>query len=595
MDKLHVERTVTPLTILGAGIKVGLIGGIVAVLIALQGMIQTFSTRDVVSGILSMSQSLLLITFFGTAYVAVDRSRLTNRLLILVVGASSGFISSLLLVILIWLGSVVDLGGMFINATPLLYELLTFKQGVATGSLIQLIFGIGTGIASALIYLLPSRARRPILMGLVTILAFGFFQDWIIRTVSNTPPLFRFALESASRFVYVSNGLATTGTIVLFVLIAALYFLGAEKGSAFQGAVNKLPPAGRRAYQATIAIVLILILLLLPVFLGIENCEILDNVGLFVLMGLGLNIVVGFAGLLDLGYVAFFAIGAYTVGFLTSTELAHPQIMGNWWAALPFGLIVVVFGGIFLGVPVLKMRGDYLAIVTLGFGEIIRLLAGSDLLLPFLGGAQGTRSIARPDIGPIQFGFQRFTLPLLGQIEFQVQQEFYYLIIAGCLLAVFVAVRAKNSRLGRAWMAVREDEDVAQAMGINLVATKLTAFAMGAFFGGLSGALQASKLGSIFPFSFNFIVSINVLSLIIIGGMGSIPGVAAGALLLVGVPELLREFAEYRLLFYGAALVLMMLLRPEGFWPEAARKRELHEAGPGEAKPEPELASPAGA
>jgi branched-chain amino acid transport system permease protein len=231
----------------------------------------------------------------------------------------------------------------------------------------------------------------------------------------------------------------------------------------------------------------------------------------------------------------------------------------------------------------------------LGFGEIIRLLAGSDLLLPLLGGAQGTRSIARPDIGPIQFGFQRFTLPLLGQIEFQVQQEFYYLIIAGCLLAVFVAVRVKNSRLGRAWMAVREDEDVAQAMGINLVATKLAAFAMGAFFGGLSGALQASKLGSIFPFSFNFIVSVNVLALIIIGGMGSIPGVAAGSFLLIGLPELLREFAEYRLLFYGAALVLMMLLRPEGFWPEAARKRELHEAGPGEAEPEPDLASPAGA
>jgi branched-chain amino acid transport system permease protein len=431
--------------------------------------------------------------------------------------------------------------------------------------------------------------------GLVTILAFGFFQDWVIRTISNTPPLFRFVLEGASRFVYAGNGVATIGTIVLFVLTAALYFLWAEKGSAFRGAVNKLSPAGRRAYRVTIGAVLILILLSPPVFLGIQNCEILDTVGLFVLMGLGLNIVVGFAGLLDLGYVAFFAIGAYAVGFLTSTELAHPQIMGNWWAALPFGLVVAVLAGIVLGVPVLKMRGDYLAIVTLGFGEIIRLLAGSDLLLPLLGGAQGTRSIARPDIGPIQFGFQRFTLPLLGQIEFQVQQEFYYLIIAGCLLAVFVAVRVKNSRLGRAWMAVREDEDVAQAMGINLVATKLAAFAMGAFFGGLSGALQASKLGSIFPFSFNFIVSVNVLALIIIGGMGSIPGVAAGSFLLIGLPELLREFAEYRLLFYGAALVLMMLLRPEGFWPEAARKRELHEAGPGEAEPEPDLASPAGA
>jgi branched-chain amino acid transport system permease protein len=263
-------------------------------------------------------------------------------------------------------------------------------------------------------------------------------------------------------------------------------------------------------------------------------------------------------------------------------------MFGNWWPALPFAVAVAVFAGFILGVPVLKMRGDYLAIVTLGFGEITRLLAGSDMLKDFLGGAQGARSIAKPDIGPIQFGFQQFTLPLLGQVQFQVQQEFYYLFLGACLLAIFVAIRVKDSRLGRAWMAMREDEDVAQAMGINLVATKLLAFSMGAFFGGLSGALNASKVGSIFPNSFSFLISINVLSVIIVGGMGSIPGVIMGALALVAIPELTREFAEFRYLFYGLALVVMMLIRPEGLVPEVRRREELEEAriegetGPGE-------------
>jgi branched-chain amino acid transport system permease protein len=575
--KSNAERVAAFVAVLGTGVRIGLVGGIVAVSIALQGMIQVFSTRDIVGGILSMGQSLLLITFFAVAYVAVSRSGSTNPFLRLVIGALSGFISSLLLVILIWLGSVVYLGNVFINATQQLYDLLTFQQGLAIGSLMQLILGIGAGIAAALIYLLPSRARRPIAVGFVTVLAFGFFQDWIIRTVSNTPPTIQSVLEIISDAVYVSNGLAPAGALALFVLIAALNFLWSAKGSAVQSTINKLPPTGRRAYRVTTIGILILLLLLLPALLGIENSEILDNVGMYLLMGLGLNIVVGFAGLLDLGYVAFFAIGAYTAGVLTSTELGHAPILTNWWAALPFALVAVVFAGIVLGVPVLKMRGDYLAIVTLGFGEIIRLLAGSDMLKDILGGAQGTRSIAKPDIGPIQFGLHRFTLPLLGEINFQVQQEFYYLFLAACLFAIFVALRVKNSRLGRTWMAMREDEDVAQAMGINLVATKLLAFGMGAFFGGLGGAMNASKLGSIFPFSFNFLISINVLSVIIVGGMGSIPGVIMGALALVAIPELTREFADFRYLFYGAALVVMMLVRPGGLWPEAIYERELRE------------------
>jgi branched-chain amino acid transport system permease protein len=223
-----------------------------------------------------------------------------------------------------------------------------------------------------------------------------------------------------------------------------------------------------------------------------------------------------------------------------------------------------VISGVILGIPVLKMRGDYLAIATLGFGEIIRILVLSDFLRPWLGGAQGVGKIPKAFIGSLEFG---------------TPQMVYYLILAGCFLVAFISYRLRDSRLGRAWMAVREDEDVAQAMGINLVATKLLAFATGAAFSALSGAIFASKLSSVYPHSFNVMISINVICLIIVGGMGSIPGVIVGSIALVGLPELLREFAEYRLLVYGAALVVMMLLKPEGLWPSEIRRRELHEDG----------------
>jgi branched-chain amino acid transport system permease protein len=278
-------------------------------------------------------------------------------------------------------------------------------------------------------------------------------------------------------------------------------------------------------------------------------------------MGLGLNIVVGFAGLLDLGYVAFFAIGAYTMGLLTSTTELGAVEGFNFWLAIPVSVVVAVFFGIVLGFPVLRMRGDYLAITTLGFGEIIRILALSDWLKPYIGGAQGILRIPPPSI---------------GGLEFDTPQMMYYIVLFGALLAAFIAVRLRDSRLGRQWMALREDEDVAEAMGINLISTKLLAFAIGAGFSGLSGAIFAARVGTIFPHSFNLLISINVLALIIVGGLGSIPGVVIGALILVGMPELLREFAEYRLLMYGILLIVMMLTRPEGFLPAETIRREFH-------------------
>ena len=206
------------------------------------------------------------------------------------------------------------------------------------------------------------------------------------------------------------------------------------------------------------------------------------------------------------------------------------------------------------------MRGDYLAIATLGFGEIIRLLALSDWLKPIIGGAQGVLFIPPPNF---------LGIDLIGP------QRLYYIILGACLLAVFVSSRLNNSRIGRQWMAIREDEDVASAMGINTARSKLLAFTISAATGGLAGAIFAAKLGTIFPSSFNLLVSVNVLSLIIIGGLGSLPGIIVGALFLVGLPELLREFDEFRLLLYGTLMVTMMLARPEGLWPSAVYRREV--------------------
>jgi branched-chain amino acid transport system permease protein len=566
---------------LKTALQIGSIGGIVAVSIALQGMMQAFSVRDIISGVISLSQTLLLITFFGAAYVALSRTQSKNPVFALIVGVISGLVASAFPVILVWLGTVIPLGQMFISATQVMYDLLTFKQGAGTGSIALLLLGGACGIVAAVLVLLPVKLRGAVLGGLIAVFSFGLLEDLIKTTLSNWP-----LFTPITNFLYKSNGLAIEGALALFLLFVAISLVRSIWGPSVSQKVNALPAASRRTLRGGSIGIAVVLLLLLPVLLGLYISDVLDTVGLYLVMGLGLNIVVGFAGLLDLGYVAFYAIGSYTVGILTSPEHVT-GIIHNWWLAFPFGIIMAVFAGIILGIPVLRMRGDYLAIVTLGFGEIIRLLAISDFMKPIEGGAQGIQGIPTPDIGPIQFVQQQINLPLLGTIQFTPSQMFFYIYLAACVLVIFISMRVKNSRLGRAWMAVREDEDVAQAMGINLVATKLMAFGMGASFGGLAGAIFASKLQSVYPTSFSFIVSINVLALIIIGGMGNIPGVIVGALVLMGLPELLREVGDYRYLFYGIGLVVMMLTRPEGLFPEARRRLELEEFREDGEKPPP--------
>lgn len=323
---------------------------------------------------------------------------------------------------------------------------------------------------------------------------------------------------------------------------------------------------GSRAFRPTINVLLLLALFLVPLQLSQFWNYTLGTVGIYVLLGLGLNIVVGLSGLLDLGYVAFFAIGAYTVALLTAPAPHH--LLWSFWVALPIGVILAGFAGVVLGVPVLRMRGDYLAIVTLGFGEIIRILSKSDLLTSFTGGPKGIQNVGGPGA-------------LLGFLSNELNE--LYLIILLIFLAIFMTLRLQHSRVGRAWEAMREDETVAGAMGINTLQHKLMAFGIGAAFAGLGGVLFASRNQFTGPEDFNLMVSINVLAVVIVGGMGSIPGVIAGAFVLKGIPEILREMENYRIILFGALLVIMMLLRPEGLFPSTRRKMEVHREKPDEA------------
>ncbi len=537
--------------------KLGLIAGIIVLSVSAIGMVESFDERDIITDVFSLGQLLL----FGASLIAgylvwnQEKEGSVSAGVILVRGVIVGFLSAIPVLGLIFLTLIWDnIRDSLVNVSPTLIEILTFGQGPIVGSLILL--GVMTllGMIGAAFHILPERVKKPLLTGVLWVLAVGLLSEILLLILRP------YTARSVQKFLFGSKGITVqTAVIVFFIAIIFDIIWNTRGRETYQKRVIRLDDKQKKLLRNINIGLGILIVLILPFAVGTYLTEVLDIVGTFVLMGLGLNIVVGFAGLLDLGYVAFFAIGAYTMGLLTSQGDLGAGL--SFWIALPFCVIAATLAGIILGVPVLGMRGDYLAIVTLGFGEIIRVLVVSDVLKPFIGGAQGILQIGKPEI--LSFVF--------------VQPEhYYYLILAGCVLAIFVASRLRDSRLGRQWMALREDEDVAEAVGIRLINTKLLAFAIGAAFSGLAGAIFASRLSSIFPHSFGLLISINVLCLIIVGGLGSLPGVVLGAFVLVGLPELLREFAEYRLLFYGILLIATMLLRPEGLWPSAIRKRELH-------------------
>ena len=281
-----------------------------------------------------------------------------------------------------------------------------------------------------------------------------------------------------------------------------------------------------------------------PFLFSMYQTNIMISALIYIMLGLGLNIVVGLAGLLDLGFVAFYAVGAY------SYALLHEHFALGFWIVLPMAAIMGSFVGILLGFPVLRLRGDYLAIVTLGFGEIIRLVLEN--WGAFTHGPSGISNIPRPDFFGFEFGIK-------GGIIFM-----YFLMIALVILTIIVVTRLKYSRIGRAWLALREDEIACQAMGIDKTRTKLTAFALGATWAAMAGVVFAAKTSFINPASFTFMESAIILSIVVLGGMGSTVGVICGALILVLLPEYLRAFAEYRMIVFGATMVLFMVFRPQG-------------------------------
>ena len=329
-------------------------------------------------------------------------------------------------------------------------------------------------------------------------------------------------------------------------------------------------------------------LLLLPFALsyaGTAWVRIANFAMLYVLLALGLNIVVGFAGLLDLGYIAFYAVGAYVYALLASPQFG---LHLPFWVILPIGAAVAALFGVMLGAPTLKLRGDYLAIVTLGFGEIVRIFL-NNLSQPvnITRGPQGIAGIDPVRLAGVDFSR---TDTVLGA-AFSGPMKYYYLLLLLLLAIVLINVRLQNSRIGRAWEAIREDEVAARAMGIDTTGMKLLAFAMGASFGGVAGGMFAAIQGFISPESFVLVESVMVVSMVVLGGMGNVAGVILGALLLAFVPEFLRWTVEpvqqalfgkmlvepevIRMLIFGLALVLVMLFRPAGVLPSAVRKREL--------------------
>ena len=519
--------------ILRKKLKTGMIGGSVILYFALIGMLEAFEDRFVITGVIGLGTTLVLVTLIGTGYLASKDEEFPPIRSGLVAGAIAGLFMTVVLLIFEGMQAAeIPIRNMFVSVTPALLDLLEFGRGLIVGSILLILIGGAVGAAAAALRTLQAELKGAIVYGLS--MALG---------ISLAEPLLRGIIEGLSipsGWLYSRGGMTIVGTIIVVGVSGYGRWEWLRRKDAIAETRAHMPEGKKRTYSRIALIALVASLVALPWVVGPFISDVLGTVGLYVLLGLGLNIVVGYAGLLDLGYVAFFAVGAYATGVLTSTASYLVTTEGggfaahgfmNFWVALPVVVIIAVIIGALIGAPVLRLRGDYLA--------------------------QGLLRV--PPAPPASWDLRN-------------PQNLYYLIMAFGLIAAYVAYRLRDSRVGRAWAAMREDESVAEAMGVSVVGYKLLAFAMGAGVGSLGGVFFAAKLGSIFPNSFTLLVSINVL----LGGIGSIPGVVVGAFVLVGLPEFLREFGEFRLLIYGAILVGIMILRPEGLIPNKRRERELH-------------------
>ncbi|MFQ5966314.1 MAG: branched-chain amino acid ABC transporter permease [Acidimicrobiia bacterium] len=549
----------------------GLFAGITFAFVASIGAVERLSDRFVIDPILNMGYAAIIWIPLAFGYIASRKPSFeglpapVNDRTNVIAGALAGLIGGVVASGFLVLIDAVDLRSVFRNISPALLDLLTFGRGLGFGIAVLVVPGVVLGGLGGAMHLLSPGWRKAVGGGLLWVLIIGFLQ------IPVTQILKELSLDFIPDAMYGNfGGLTWYTALIVFAIAVILSLRYSSRGVGFRARWEAQSEGQKRRNGLILAVALLLAAAVLPAFLGSFLNDLLSTVGLFLLMGLGLNIVVGLAGLLDLGYVAFFAVGAYATAVLTSpgSPALTPQL--TFILAILFVVLAAAIAGIFVGTPVIRMRGDYLAIVTLGFGEIARIMLGSDWLKPVFGGAQGILQIPAIELGPIT-------------IRGTDNQAVLYIVFAFLVLTVYVSWRLQESRVGRAWMAMREDEQVAEVMGINTVQAKLLAFVVGAIMASFGGALFASKIGSVFPNSFELEISLIVLVLIIVGGMGSIPGVAVGALVLIGVlggprtSGLLREFEEFKLLIYGALLIFMMLKRPEGLVPSKRRAQELHQ------------------
>lgn len=556
-------------------IRAGLLAGLVMSFTSAIGMVEDFDRRMIIDGLFSLG-FLALLWYVPIAGYKVGDEKVLEGMEIppksrkhVLAGVLVGLIGGVVLLALILITNAMDLRDVFIRLSPNLVALLTFSDNPADPNFgVGAIFLIGMpgllGAVGGALHLVSPRLRRQIVVAPTAIILSALVKD-VIGQIMRT-----FGLDTVVRQLYRNGAVRLVPAIIIAAV--AFYLAGRERRetSRIREFLTHPDPKVRTRHSLIVGAGSVVVVVAAPWVLGSLLSEILATTGIFLLMALGLNIVVGFAGLLDLGYVAFFAVGAYTSAVLTSPLSPFFSPEWPWWYTLPVVVVVGVFAGIMVGTPVIRLRGDYLAIVTLGFGEIVRITFLSDAASPWFGGAGGIRQIPG-----IPLGFDT--------ISGSDPEYIFYFALALVLLAAWVSYALLNSRVGRAWTAMREDESVAEMMGIDTVRSKLSAFIVGAVLAALGGALFSAKLGSIFPTSFELLISIVILVVVIVGGLGSIVGVVVGALVLIGVlggprqPGLLQEFGEYKLLIYGVILVYMMLKRPEGLVPRVRRQRELHE------------------
>ena len=505
--------------------------------IVLVGLFGQFARRWLVVDVLDIGHAVMGGIALGGGMILARRRPNAGAVM---EAAGAGFLTGLLLAALVAVARAANLRWMLTSLTPATLNQVGYGlPDMQVGLVLSLAGGVACALGAWIVLMRPT-VRRAVLGALGGVVCAGLLRELIRSLLSGA--------GGVDVWAFNYDGLLPAGALAAAIMgVVAGVRPGQKRFAALPGQV-----------QLGAKLLCLLFVLVLPALTNDFVAQVMLLVCLYCLMGMGLNIELGLAGLVDLGFVAFFAVGAYVVA-LTTSDTTHAVMQLNFFAALLLAVLLTAVAGFLFGLPVLRVRGDYLAIATLGLGEIVRVLVLSDMLKPALGGAQGIVNIPKPEL----FGFVLASPTRL-----------FYMTAVFAGVAGYCAWRLQHSGLGRRWLAVREDEDVAQALGINLVQVKLSAYTLGAAFAGLAGGIFAGMVGSVFPQSFQLLVSINVLAILVVGGIGSLPGVIIGAAALIGAPEVLRDLGEYRYLIYGLVIIAVVRLKPEGLSPVAIRHRE---------------------